>query len=51
MKNFSPAEPQLTGVQFTCGHFAKTNEWLRERYGVEGEIDWDLNVAPEDAGV
>jgi uracil-DNA glycosylase len=25
-----------------CGHFKKTNEWLRERYTVEGEIDWDL---------
>jgi uracil-DNA glycosylase len=27
---------------FDCGHFKKTNEWLRERYGVEGEIDWNL---------
>ncbi|KAF4556357.1 Uracil-DNA glycosylase-like protein [Elsinoe fawcettii] len=34
-----------------CGHFKKANEWLRERYGEEGEIDWDLNVKPEDAGV
>jgi uracil-DNA glycosylase len=33
------------------GHFKKTNEWLKERYGDEGEIDWDLNVAPEKAGV
>ncbi|KAK8221919.1 uracil DNA glycosylase [Zalaria obscura] len=36
---------------FECGHFKKTNEWLRERYGADGEIDWDLNVKPEDAGV
>lgn len=36
---------------FDCGHFKKTNEWLKERYGDDGEIDWDLNVAPEDAGV
>jgi len=37
---------------FECGHFRKANEWLRERYGgVEGEIDWDLGVRPEEAGV
>ena len=28
---------------FNCGHFKKTNEWLRERYSVEGTIDWNLN--------
>lgn len=27
-----------------CGHFKKTNEWLEERYGKEGTINWDLNV-------
>lgn len=36
---------------FDCGHFKKTNEWLRGRYGVEGEIDWDLNAKPVDAGI
>lgn len=36
---------------FDCGHFKKTNEWLRERYGVEGEIDWNLDVKPVEAGV
>ena len=36
---------------FGNGHFKKANEWLRERYGEDGEIDWDLNVKPEDAGV
>lgn len=34
-----------------CGHFVKANAWLRERYGVEGEIDWNLDVKPEVAGV
>lgn len=29
-------------VQFTCGHFKKCNEWLAERYGEEGRIDWSL---------
>lgn len=28
--------------QFTCGHFKKCNEWLAERYGEEGRIDWSL---------
>lgn len=36
---------------FDCGHFKKTNEWLVKRYGEGSEIDWDLNVAPEKAGV
>ncbi|KAL8924892.1 MAG: hypothetical protein Q9208_003775 [Pyrenodesmia sp. 3 TL-2023] len=36
---------------FDCGHFKKTNEWLKLRYGDDGEIDWDLNVNPVDAGV
>ncbi|EGP83672.1 unnamed protein product [Zymoseptoria tritici ST99CH_1A5] len=34
-----------------CGHFKKANEWLVERYGEDGAIDWNLNVAPADAGV
>lgn len=27
---------------FDCGHFKKTNEWLVQRYGEEGAIDWNL---------
>jgi uracil-DNA glycosylase len=27
----------------TCGHFKKTNEWLAERYGVDGVINWNLD--------
>ncbi|KAL1305983.1 hypothetical protein AAFC00_004118 [Neodothiora populina] len=34
-----------------CGHFKKANEWLKERYGDDGVIDWNLNVSPEKAGV
>jgi hypothetical protein len=26
----------------TCGHFKKANQWLRERYGDDGVIDWNL---------
>jgi uracil-DNA glycosylase len=36
---------------FDCGHFKKTNEWLKERYGEEGQIEWSLNVKPADAGI
>lgn len=36
---------------FECGHFKKTNEWLKDRYGEDGQIDWNLNVPPEKAGV
>lgn len=28
--------------QFTCGHFKKCNEWLTQRYGEDGPIDWAL---------
>jgi uracil-DNA glycosylase len=27
----------------TCGHFRKANDWLAERYGVDGVINWDLD--------
>lgn len=27
---------------FECAHFKKTNEWLAERYGADGVIDWNL---------
>lgn len=37
--------------QFDCGHFKKANEWLGQRYGKEGGIDWNLNVDPEKASV
>ncbi|KAM3088560.1 uracil DNA glycosylase [Clarireedia jacksonii] len=36
---------------FECGHFKKTNEWLKERHGEHAEIDWSLGVPPEEAGV
>lgn len=41
----------LTCIQFECGHFKKANEWLKEKYGEEGPIDWNLDVPPEKAGV
>jgi uracil DNA glycosylase len=41
----------LTKIKFDCHHFTKCNEWLEQRYGKDGGIDWDLNVDPEEAGV
>jgi uracil DNA glycosylase len=41
----------LTKIKFECHHFTKCNEWLEQRYGKDGGIDWDLNVDPEEAGV
>ena len=34
-----------------CGHFKAANVWLKEKYGEEGVIDWNLDVKPEEAGV
>lgn len=35
-----------------CGHFKKANEWLTDRYGEDGVINWNsLDVKPEEAGV
>ena len=45
-------DPYTDGsLQFECGHFKKTNEWLKERYGENGPIDWNLDVSPVDAGI
>jgi uracil-DNA glycosylase len=32
-----------------CGHFKKTNEWLKSRYGKGGEIDWSLGATKEES--
>ena len=37
--------------QFDCQHFQKANKWLKQRYGEDGQIDWNLNVEPEKTGV
>lgn len=29
-------------MQFENGHFKKCNDWLAERYGPDGIIDWNL---------
>lgn len=39
------------GGWFDCGHFKKTNEWLKERHGDDAEIDWSLNMPAVEAGI
>ena len=51
LKSVHPSPLSAAKGFFDCGHFKKANEWLKERYGDDGVIDWNLNVAPEDAGV
>ncbi|KAF6228238.1 hypothetical protein HO133_007968 [Letharia lupina] len=36
---------------FDCGHFQKTNAWLKQRYEEDGAIDWNLDVPPEETSV
>ncbi|MCJ1330898.1 uracil DNA glycosylase [Thelotrema lepadinum] len=46
-----PSPLSAAGGFFDCHHFKKANEWLKQRYGEEGEISWNLDVDPEKAGV
>ncbi|KAK5634822.1 hypothetical protein RRF57_010535 [Xylaria bambusicola] len=43
LKSVHPSPLSASRGFFDCGHFRKANEWLRNRYGDEGEIDWNLN--------
>ncbi|KAI6828578.1 uracil-DNA glycosylase [Hortaea werneckii] len=51
LKSVHPSPLSAARGFFDCGHFKKANEWLKQRYGEEGMIDWNLDVSPEDAGV
>lgn len=51
LKSVHPSPLSAARGFFECGHFKKANEWLKERYGEEGMIDWNLDVDPEKAGV
>ncbi|KIW90492.1 uracil-DNA glycosylase [Cladophialophora bantiana CBS 173.52] len=44
LKSVHPSPLSASRGFFDCGHFKKTNDWLEERYGKEGTINWDLNV-------
>ncbi|KAF2764293.1 uracil-DNA glycosylase [Teratosphaeria nubilosa] len=51
LKSVHPSPLSAARGWFDCGHFKKANEWLETRYGKDGVIDWNLDIAPEDAGV
>ncbi len=42
LKSVHPSPLSAARGFFDCGHFKETNEWLGQRYGKEGEIDWNL---------
>lgn len=43
LKSVHPSPLSAARGFFDCGHFKQCNEWLSQRYGKEGEIDWSLN--------
>jgi uracil-DNA glycosylase len=43
LKSVHPSPLSASRGFFDCQHFKLTNEWLNERYGKGGEIDWSLN--------
>ncbi|KAF2011723.1 uracil-DNA glycosylase [Aaosphaeria arxii CBS 175.79] len=51
LKSVHPSPLSASRGWFDCGHFKKTNEWLVQKYGKGSEIDWNLQVDPEEAGV
>ncbi|PSR80394.1 uracil-DNA glycosylase-like protein [Coniella lustricola] len=46
LKSVHPSPLSASRGFFDCGHFKKANEWLVNRYGSEGEIDWSLGSPP-----
>ena len=43
LKSVHPSPLSAARGFFTCGHFKAANEWLGERYGEQGRVDWALN--------
>ena len=41
LKSVHPSPLSAARGFFECKHFIKANEWLRTRYGIQGEIEWD----------
>ncbi|KAF2400023.1 uracil-DNA glycosylase [Trichodelitschia bisporula] len=46
LKSVHPSPLSASRGWYDCGHFKKANAWLAERYGPEGQIDWNLNSTP-----
>ena len=51
LKSVHPSPLSASRGWFDCGHFKKANQWLKERYGEGAEIDWNLDIPSEKAGV
>lgn len=47
LKSVHPSPLSANRGFFGTGHFKKANEWLKERYGEEGMIDW-CTIDPEE---
>ncbi|KAI1138243.1 uracil-DNA glycosylase [Hypoxylon sp. FL0543] len=43
LKSVHPSPLSASRGFFDCGHFKAANEWLAQRYGDDGVIDWDLS--------
>lgn len=43
LKSVHPSPLSAARGFFTCAHFRLANEWLAERYGPAGRVDWALN--------
>ncbi|KAK9240051.1 uracil-DNA glycosylase-like protein [Lipomyces kononenkoae] len=42
LRSVHPSPLSASRGFFDCGHFQKTNQWLKERYGDDALIDWML---------
>ncbi|KAL2161576.1 hypothetical protein VTH06DRAFT_8138 [Thermothelomyces fergusii] len=42
LKSVHPSPLSASKGFFTCGHFRAANEWLADRYGEDGPVDWAL---------
>ncbi|KAK9364646.1 uracil-DNA glycosylase-like protein [Lipomyces kononenkoae] len=42
LRSVHPSPLSASRGFFDCGHFQKTNQWLKDRYGDEASIDWML---------
>ncbi|KAI1642951.1 uracil-DNA glycosylase [Daldinia loculata] len=52
LKSAHPSPLSASRGFYDCGHFKQANEWLANRYGEDGVIDWNLNPSekkPEEA--
>ncbi|KAK3905266.1 uracil-DNA glycosylase-like protein [Staphylotrichum tortipilum] len=45
LKSVHPSPLSASRGFFNCGHFRAANDWLAERYGEQGRVDWALGEA------